>query len=59
LDELDEPGRDRLAGELEAAEEELSAYRNALHGRLDAATQDLIARYRAEPAACLYALPLD
>jgi hypothetical protein len=59
LAELTYPEADRLAGELEAAEAELSEYRTALHQRLDAATIDLIARYREDPGACLRALPLD
>jgi hypothetical protein len=44
----------RLAG----AEIELSAYRRALHERLDDATSELIARYREQPALALCALPL-
>lgn len=43
---------------LAAAERELSAYRRRLHERIDAATGDLIARYREEPALALRALPL-
>lgn len=44
---------------LVAAEAELSSYRAVLHRRLDAATMELIARYREEPTLCLAALPLD
>ena len=40
------------------AEHELSAYRRSLHARLDAATGELISRYREEPALALRALPL-
>lgn len=40
------------------AERELSAYRRALHDRLDAATGELISRYREEPSLALRALPL-
>ena len=40
------------------AERELSAYRRSLHERLDAATGELIARYRDEPALALQALPV-
>jgi hypothetical protein len=47
-----------LAIELVKAEKQLSAYRSALHRRLAAATTELIARYREEPALCLSALPL-
>jgi hypothetical protein len=44
--------------DLETAETQLSAYRAALHRRLAAATGELVARYREEPALCLSALPL-
>lgn len=44
---------------LVGAEAELSAYRSALHRRLDAATMELIARYREDPARCLEVLPLQ
>ncbi|HEX8001827.1 MAG TPA: hypothetical protein VF519_03945 [Mycobacteriales bacterium] len=47
-----------LVADLEKAETQLSAYRAALHRRLGAATNELIARYREEPALCLTALPL-
>jgi hypothetical protein len=40
------------------AEHALSAYRRSLHERLDAATGELISRYRDEPALALRALPL-
>jgi hypothetical protein len=43
---------------LSDAERELSSYRRSLHERLDAATGELIARYRDEPALALQALPL-
>lgn len=46
-----------LALELAAAEAQLSSYRSLLHERLEAATSELIARYREEPALCLIALP--
>ena len=48
---------DALLARLAAAEHELSAYRNSLHARLDAATGELIARYREEPSLALRALP--
>jgi hypothetical protein len=51
-------GDDALLTRLSAAEAELSAYRRSLHGRLDDATAELIARYRDEPALALRALPL-
>jgi hypothetical protein len=47
-----------LDADLVKAEAQLSAYRAALHRRLAAATTELIARYREEPALCLSALPL-
>jgi len=47
-----------LARELAFAELQLSAYRNALHRRLELATGELIARYHEEPSLCLCALPL-
>ncbi|MDQ1695846.1 MAG: hypothetical protein QOJ03_1199 [Frankiaceae bacterium] len=46
-----------LAHDLSKAEAQLSAYRTALHKRLSAATGELIARYREQPALCLSALP--
>jgi hypothetical protein len=43
---------------LSDAERELSSYRRSLHERLDAATGELISRYRDQPALALQALPL-
>jgi hypothetical protein len=43
---------------LSDAEQDLSSYRHSLHERLDAATGELISRYRDEPALALQALPL-
>jgi hypothetical protein len=40
------------------AEHDLSAYRAALHLRLDSATSELIWRYREQPTLALSALPL-
>jgi hypothetical protein len=55
---LDDDGHNRqLAHDLTKAEAQLSAYRTALHKRLSAATGELIARYREQPALCLTALP--
>ena len=48
----------RLRRELSHAELQLSAYRAALHRKLSAATQELIARYREDPTLALTALPL-
>ncbi|HVE62917.1 MAG TPA: hypothetical protein VNB94_03850 [Mycobacteriales bacterium] len=53
----DEAGRAALVSELTEAEAQLSAYRSALHQRISAATTELIARYREEPALCLGVLP--
>lgn len=47
-----------LEVDLTAAALQLSSYRAALHTRLGSATGQLIARYRADPAQCLSALPL-
>lgn len=56
-----EPGDDdeALLTRLATAERELSAYRRSLHLRLDAATGELIMRYRDEPSLALRALPLQ
>jgi hypothetical protein len=47
----------RLIKDLGKAENELSAYRGALHRRLALATTELIARYREDPDECLTVLP--
>lgn len=54
----DEAARLTLEQDLLAAEERLSDYRGALLHRLDEATGELVARYRAQPALCLAVLPL-
>jgi hypothetical protein len=48
-----------LIEELARAENQLSAYRTALHKRIQDATNELIARYREDPSQCLSALPLQ
>ena len=48
---------DHAIGALEAAEHELSTYRNALHRRIQTATDELVARYREQPHLCLTLLP--
>jgi hypothetical protein len=53
----DATGVERLREDLAFAELQLSAYRSALHDRLGAATQELIARYREDPGLCLAVLP--
>ncbi len=55
----DEAGRLAFEGDLRVAEQELSAYRAALHDRIGQATGELIARYRESPDLCLSALPLE
>jgi anti-sigma-K factor RsiG len=54
----DDDARATLVARLRGIELELSAYRSALHGRIDRSTAELIARYREDPASCLVALPL-
>lgn len=54
----DPAGNVELTLALEEAERRLSDYRAALIARLEAATGELIARYRDEPSACLVALPV-
>jgi hypothetical protein len=44
---------------LQAAECKLSAYRAALHERIDEATRELILRYRKDPRAALAAIPQE
>jgi hypothetical protein len=56
---ITEGGPDQsLITRLADAEQELSDYRRSLHTRLDAATGELISRYRDYPALALCALPL-
>lgn len=47
---------DEAASRLEAASEQLSRYRSALHARIDAATAALIERYRRDPSLALEVL---
>jgi hypothetical protein len=44
---------------LQAAEVQLTVYREALHRRIDEATSELISRYRVDPALALTALPVS
>jgi hypothetical protein len=55
----DATGREAFADDLRTAEQQLSAYRSALHDRIGEATGELIARYREAPDLCLTVLPLD
>lgn len=57
LQPSDAHGTERLHEDLALAELQLSTYRSALHDRLGAATQELIARYREDPGLCLAVLP--
>jgi hypothetical protein len=57
---IDDPDHNEtLARDLAGAEIQLSAYRAALHRRISASTDELIARYRENPGLCLAALPTD
>src|SRR3954447_11622761 len=58
VDDNDGPAMIALEADLDAAEQQLSTYRRALHQRIGAATGELIARYRETPTLCLSALPL-
>ena len=53
-----EADHELMIARLTDAESDLSSYRRSLHERLDAATGELISRYRDEPALALQALPL-
>lgn len=58
VDEHDPGAVGVLVRDLSLAEEQLSAYRAALHRQLGEATDELIARYREQPTLCLGVLPL-
>src|SRR3954451_1304117 len=58
VDDNDGPAMIALEADLDAAEQQLSTYRRALHQRIGAATGELIARYRETPTLCLSVLPL-
>jgi hypothetical protein len=55
LDPHDHDAVQEAVGRLKAAETQLTHYRRALHGRLDEATAELIARYHADPSLALAA----
>ncbi|MGB7982455.1 MAG: hypothetical protein WCF36_16870 [Candidatus Nanopelagicales bacterium] len=57
VDNHDEQAVADFLAELRAAEAELSTFRREIHQRLDEATLQLIARYRADPSLALGALP--
>ncbi len=48
---------EEIMGRLTDLTEAMSAYRTALHERIDAATGELVARYHEDPRAALLALP--
>jgi len=58
-DPSDDDACARLEADLEAAEHNLSALRGTLHRNIDAATRELIARYRENPVLALAVLPRD
>jgi hypothetical protein len=58
--EIDPEDPDQVAAALErlrTAEQQLTAYRRALHDRIDEATRELIQRYRENPLAALSVIP--
>ncbi len=59
VDRDDIPAVARHVRDLEKAEHDLSAFRHDLHGRIDAVTAELIARYREQPLLALQILPTD
>lgn len=59
IDDPTDLDHDLLDRELSFAELQLSSYRQALHRRIGQATDELVARYREDPQACLIALPLE
>lgn len=56
LDPSDSAAVAAAVDRLRTAERQLTTYRNALHQRIDEATEELIARYRENPASALVAL---
>ncbi|MEQ6901011.1 hypothetical protein [Nocardioides sp. YIM 152588] len=52
----DDAGRDEAVRRLRGAEGQLTAYRSALHERIDEATAELMVRYRRDPASALTVL---
>lgn len=59
VDLKDVAGTARLVKELTAVEVVLSDYRRQLHERVDAATAELIARYKSEPSLSLSLFPVN
>ncbi len=55
LDPNDKPAIEEAVARLRSAEAQLTDYRRALHGNLDAATAELIVRYQSDPSSALIA----
>lgn len=59
VDPDDREGLADASARLELAEQQLTAYRRALHERIDEATGELILRYREDPRAALALIPQE
>src|SRR6478672_3774366 len=59
VDPHDAAGIEDALERLRTAERQLTAYRRALHDRIDEATRELILRYRANPLAALTVIPQE
>jgi hypothetical protein len=57
IDPHDEAAVAEALATLRSAERQLTAYRHALHERIEEATSELIVRYKADPVSALTALP--
>lgn len=55
----DREGLERLVEELKKAEQQLSSYRSGLLERINAATSELVSRYKSDPSKCLDLLPAE
>lgn len=59
VDPHDDGAVTEALGRLQDAEQQLTAYRRALHERIGAATEHLIERYRDNPSAALSLIPME
>ena len=59
VDPHDEPAVAEALDRLRGAEQQLTAYRRALHERIGAATEQLIEHYRDNPSAALSLIPAE
>jgi len=59
VDSSDPVATAKLIADLEGAEHQLSQFRSELFRGIDAATNELIARYREQPLLALQILPTD